>query len=271
MINDYLAVLCQGHVKRHMQKEKEVYPCQFGLQTICMQRAEWLKHLSEYEETHLCMLIETYDQLTNEHAKRTMNLAGVVARRMQCSGEEIVLSCLAALLHDIGKVAIPSLILAKPGPLSKEEWQIMRLHPGIGGQMLQQAGGIFKKLEHIVVAHHERWDGAGYPSGLAGESIPLLARILTVVDSFDAMTSPRVYQQKLSIEEACQQLVHGSGRQYDPGVVAAFVSLLHQGVESYTHSLEDVFSKQISENENQRSASQYTPTIQSSYWKAEKL
>jgi HD-GYP domain-containing protein (c-di-GMP phosphodiesterase class II) len=235
MFSDYLAVLCQGNVRRDSRKGKKVCQCEFGLQHVCMQCAEWLKRLSEYEEVHLGMLIATYDQLTNEHARRTMDLAGVVARQMQCSGEEIIMSCLAALLHDIGKAAIPSLILAKPGPLSKEEWQIMRLHPGIGGQMLQQAGGIFEKLEHIVVAHHERWDGTGYPFGLAGEEIPLLARILTVVDSFDAMTTSRVYQQRLSVGDARQELLCGAGSQYDPGVVAIFISLLDQGRERFTH------------------------------------
>jgi len=130
------------------------------------------------------------------------------------------------LLHDIGKIGIPDAILHKPGPLSEEEWTVMRLHPEIGQHILSQAGGVFIALARIVVAHHERWDGHGYPSGLAQESIPLAARILTVIDSYDAMTSRRVYRGPMSPLAAREELQRCAGSQYDPEVVTAFLHVL---------------------------------------------
>ena len=115
----------------------------------------------------------------------------------------------------------------------------MQLHPKIGRCMLSQAGGVFAGIEHIVVAHHERWDGEGYPAGLACEEIPLSARILAVVDSFDAMTSTRVYQQKRSVAEARLELLLGAGYQYDPRVVAAFVKLLDRGYHGCLRAAEN--------------------------------
>src|SRR5579863_2550091 len=131
-------------------------------------------------------------------------------------------------LHDIGKISIPDAILHKPGPLTAEEWAIMRRHPQVSCDILEQAGGIFHLLAHIVVAHHERWDGCGYPNGLAQETIPIGARIISVVDSFDAMTSRRVYRESLPIEQAKGELRRCSGSQYDPQVVAAFLRILDE-------------------------------------------
>jgi HD-GYP domain-containing protein (c-di-GMP phosphodiesterase class II) len=133
---------------------------------------------------------------------------------------------LAALLHDLGKLALPSEILLKPDPLCAKEWAVIHRHPAIGAQMLSRAGGALAELGHIVVAHHEQWDGGGYPSGLARDAIPLEARILSVVDAFDAMTSPRVYRQPLAYEEARKELKRCSGRQFDPLVVSAFLQVL---------------------------------------------
>jgi HD-GYP domain-containing protein (c-di-GMP phosphodiesterase class II) len=131
------------------------------------------------------------------------------------------------LLHDIGKVEISSDILYKCGPLDDEEWKIMRLHPQIGHYKLVREGGFFNRLAPIVLAHHERWDGKGYPLGLKGEEIPIEARVLAVVDSFDAMTSERCYSQPRSWSEACRELQHGANSQYDPLVVYAFLNVLH--------------------------------------------
>jgi len=135
---------------------------------------------------------------------------------------------LAALLHDIGKVGIPHEILHKPGPLTDDEWSVMRRHPKIGRQILAQAGGKFELLSHIVVAHHEHWDGKGYPYGLSGETIPLGARILAVIDSFDAMTSNRPYRKAMPVSDARNELQRCAGQQYDPRVVAAFLHMLDQ-------------------------------------------
>jgi HD-GYP domain-containing protein (c-di-GMP phosphodiesterase class II) len=157
-----------------------------------------------------------------------VHLAVATALDLGRSEEELHLIRLAALLHDIGKISIPDAILHKPGPLTDEEWAIMRRHPQVGGDILSQAGGIFHLLAHIVVAHHERWDGRGYPHGLAEEAIPIGARIISVVDSYDAMTSRRVYREPLSSEQAQAELRRCAGSQFDPQVVAAFLRILDE-------------------------------------------
>jgi len=166
------------------------------------------------------------DRDTNEHSHRMVALAEATARSLNRPEEEVHLVRLGALLHDIGKIGIPDAILHKPGPLSQEEWAVMRLHPEIGQKILAQAGGVFIALANIVVAHHERWDGHGYPAGLEQESIPLAARILTVIDSYDAMTSRRAYRSPMSSLAARAELQRCSGTQYDPDIVTAFLQVL---------------------------------------------
>jgi diguanylate cyclase (GGDEF)-like protein len=172
-----------------------------------------------------------HDESTGEHAHRLVMFAEETARRLCMPLEETSLVRLGALLHDIGKIGIPDAILHKPGPLTKDEWQVMMRHPQIGQEILSNAGGIFEVLAPIVAAHHERWDGAGYPAQLASQDIPLVARILAVVDSFDAMTTRRVYREPCSVEEACAELLRCSGSQYDPSVVRAFLDVL----DTYEH------------------------------------
>ncbi|HKV58537.1 MAG TPA: HD domain-containing phosphohydrolase, partial [Ktedonobacteraceae bacterium] len=160
------------------------------------------------------------------HAHRLVELAVATARKLRQNDQGLHMLRLGAILHDIGKIGIPDAILHKPGPLTDEEWKIMRSHPDIGRHILEEIGGVFNQLAEVVVAHHERWDGGGYPMKLAGEAIPLHARILTVVDSFDAMTSRRVYREPMSVEAARAELQRCSGSQFDPRVVAAFLSVL---------------------------------------------
>jgi putative nucleotidyltransferase with HDIG domain len=174
----------------------------------------------------LSAVASMHDEGTSTHAQRMVQLAQATARQLGRSEEEIQLIRLAALLHDIGKVGIPDAILHKPGPLTEEEWAVMHRHPNIGQQILVQAGGQFELMSHIVVAHHERWDGSGYPYGLAKEAIPLGARILSVVDSYDAMTSTRPYREALPDEYARAELERGAGGQFDPQVVNAFLLVL---------------------------------------------
>ena len=170
-----------------------------------------------------------HDRETGDHAQRVMQLAEAIARQLAQSEEEIHLLRLAALLHDIGKIGIPDVIRLKPGPLTHEEWDVMHRHPDIGRQVLEQAGGIFHPLASIVGMHHERWDGRGYPRGVAKDEIPLSARILAVVDSYDAMTSPRVYQRDpLSTAQARAELQWCAESQFDPRVVEAFLQVLEE-------------------------------------------
>jgi len=131
-------------------------------------------------------------------------------------------------LHDIGKVGIPESVLCKPGPLTDDEWDIMRTHPGIGAQIVEPIRFLEGAVE-IVRTHHERWDGRGYPIGLRGEQIPLAARVFAIADSFDAMTSDRPYRAAMSFDEAFEEIRLGSGTQFDPDIVEVFLDLASEG------------------------------------------
>lgn len=179
----------------------------------------------------LTAVARVHDNGTSTHAQRMVYIAEATARVLGRSEEEVQLVRLAALLHDIGKINIPNEILHKPGPLTDEEWSVMRLHPDIGRQILAQAGGRFELISHIVVAHHERWDGRGYPFGLAQEKIPLGARILSVADSYDAMTSQRPYREPMPIAQAREELQRCAGGQFDPQVVRAFLQVLDEQLQ----------------------------------------
>ncbi len=177
-------------------------------------------------ERVILRLLDTFcDADTSAHARRLVYLATAVGERLALSVSDMSMLRQAALLHDIGKIGIPAAILRKPGALNAEEKAIMRRHPSIGRDLLLSCGGVLAPLASIVVAHHECWDGSGYPAGLVGNSIPLLARILAVVDSYDAMISDRPYGRPLSHVDACLELQCCVGRQYDPQVVAALLDV----------------------------------------------
>jgi putative nucleotidyltransferase with HDIG domain len=159
------------------------------------------------------------------HVERTRALVGEVAVRLELGAEETWTARQAAVLHDIGKIHIPSSILCKPGKLSEHEWEIMRRHPEIGAEMLSGISGL-ERVRAAVLAHHERFDGRGYPAGLAGDEIPAEARLISVVDAYDAMTNDRPYRKALSHEEAITELEAGAGSQFDPFVVEAVKAVL---------------------------------------------
>ncbi len=188
-----------------------------------------LSAIPVHQKSGLTQTASIYDDETSKHVQRVMQLAVVVARQLAQREEEIHQLCLAAFFHDIGKIGIPAEILSKPEPLTQEEWSIIRCHPDIGRQVLEQAGGMFQQVANIVGAHHERWDGQGYPRGIAATNIPPLARILTVVDAYDAMTSQRAYQRNpCSITQARRELQRCASSQFDPWVVQAFLPLLEK-------------------------------------------
>ena len=132
----------------------------------------------------------------------------------------------ASMLHDIGKIGIPDSILNKPGGLAPEEWRAMRRHPEIGADIVGRIAG-FENVVEAVLAHHERHDGRGYPTGLSGDEVPVAARLISAIDAYDAMTNDRPYRKAMTHEEALAELEHGSGTQFDPAVVEALKAVLH--------------------------------------------
>ena len=159
------------------------------------------------------------------HGNRVGGYAVVIAQALSLSPEAAEIIRIGACLHDIGKIAIPKTILNKPGPLSSEEFQIVKLHPLIGRKMLEQ-GGAFDPFLPFVELHHEHSDGSGYPYGLTHREIPFAVRIVQVADVYDALTSARPYRGPLSQAEAIEILQRGAALQWDPEVVRAFVLLL---------------------------------------------
>ncbi|MEA5046978.1 MAG: transporter substrate-binding domain-containing protein [Eubacteriales bacterium] len=159
---------------------------------------------------------------TEEHAERLQQYCGKIGRILGVSAKELDEMSLFAMLHDIGKVGINDAILQKPGALTPEEWLEMRKHPEIGFRIAQNNIDLAPISEYIL-SHHERWDGKGYPRGLAGRDIPLSSRILAVVDAYDAMTSERVYSKARSKEEAAAEILRNAGTQFDPTIARVFV------------------------------------------------
>jgi diguanylate cyclase (GGDEF)-like protein len=169
----------------------------------------------------LAKAVDARDTYTGSHSERVGELAAKVAKRRGLDAEQVELTRLAGSLHDLGKLAIPEEILRKPGTLTDSERLVLERHPQIGFRMLDSLG--VDPVADLVLHHHERWDGAGYPDGLRGEEIPLGARIIFVTDAYDAMTSDRIYRPKLSSQAALAELERCAGTQFDPGIVAAFV------------------------------------------------
>ncbi|MBW3618710.1 MAG: diguanylate cyclase [Actinobacteria bacterium] len=142
-------------------------------------------------------------------------------------------------LHDVGKIGVPDRVLQKPGPLDDEEWTLMRRHPEIGAQIVE-AAPFLQGARDVILHHHERWDGRGYPYGLAEQAIPFTARLFTVVDAYDAMTSTRPYRQGMPIEQAVQELVRTSGSQFDPEMIEAFLQIPFDELETIRVHVESV-------------------------------
>jgi putative nucleotidyltransferase with HDIG domain len=167
----------------------------------------------------LAKAVDLRDTYTGSHSARVAELAAKVAARLGLDQELIELARLAGSLHDLGKLAIPEEILRKPGPLTDPERLVLERHPQIGFRMLDSLG--IEPVADWILHHHERWDGNGYPDRLPGPQIPLGARIIFVVDAYDAMTSDRVYRGSLSPHEALEELERCAGTQFDPDVVLA--------------------------------------------------
>jgi diguanylate cyclase (GGDEF)-like protein len=176
----------------------------------------------------LANALEANDEYTSSHARWITDMALLVGRELRLDRDAMKRLELGALFHDIGKIGIPSEILRKPGPLTDEEFEIVKEHPELGEKILAPIDRL-TDVRPIVRACHERWDGLGYPDGKAGTDIPIEARIVLVCDAFHAMTTDRPYRKRLSVPEAVSRLVDASGSQFDPGVVDTFLRLYEAG------------------------------------------
>lgn len=176
----------------------------------------------------LAEVVDDRDPSTFHHSARVAHYAVAIAEELDLDQELIELIDQAASVHDLGKIGIPDSVLLKPSPLTRDEQMTMWLHTEIGARILRQFN-LFRSGSEIVLHHHEAYDGSGYPAGLAGEAIPLGARVVAVADALDAMTSDRPYRRALSIEEAIERFRAGSGRQWDPAIVGAMLRLVLDG------------------------------------------
>lgn len=165
-------------------------------------------------------VLEADDAYTGgEHTQGVVGLALELGRAMKLDPREMRDLEFGAMLHDIGKLRVPNEIINKPGKLTDDEWAVIKQHPGYGQEMLDRVGGELSHAGVIVRAHHERWDGGGYPDGLTGEEIPIQARIITICDSFSAMTTDRSYRKGMSVEDALDELDRCAGTQFDPVLI----------------------------------------------------
>jgi HD-GYP domain-containing protein (c-di-GMP phosphodiesterase class II) len=174
--------------------------------------------------TALAQAVELRDKYTGGHTQRVTNYSLLLAERLHLPSMECRLLQIGVPLHDIGKIGVDDAVLRKAGSLMPDEFESMRSHTTRGAAILEGIPGLAAVLP-IVRSHHERWDGRGYPDALAGEAIPLLARVVAVADSFDAMTSDRPYRKGLPLARAFSEIAKGSGTQFDPRCAAAFLAL----------------------------------------------
>ncbi|WP_171684698.1 HD-GYP domain-containing protein [Paenibacillus planticolens] len=173
--------------------------------------------------------MDSRDPHTAFHSENVARYALLIAKEMKLPNRQCDAIYLGGLLHDIGKIGVPEAILSKPTPLTKEEYDSIKQHSTIGYNMVKHIPSFEKSgILDIILYHHERYDGAGYPEGLSGKQIPRLARILSIADSFDAMTSTRVYRNKMDLEYAVDQIRKNRGTQFDPEITDVFLRMLEK-------------------------------------------
>ena len=227
-----LGLLAAFPAYRHPEAMLLLLPVLLIVKRIAAEREEKnttvLELSSAYRHTAMLLgdVIEADDEYTGTHSRDVVDLVRAVGARLQLDADEQNLAEFTALLHDVGKVKIPPAIINKAGPLDDDEWELMKTHTTLGQQMLEPIGGLLGRVGRVVRSCHERWDGTGYPDGLAGEAIPLVARIVCACDAWSAMTTDRSYRAALSSEAAAAELRRCAGTHFDPAVVAALEATL---------------------------------------------
>ena len=223
-------IVLSGKGNEHVYSERDLYYVQsianrasLNIENRLLYESLYTNLLSTFQS--LAKSIQARDHYTEEHSVRVMNLATKIAEVMDCTSGEIESLRIAATLHDVGKIAIPDNILLKPGRLTDEEFDIIKNHPVVGENILKPLP-ILDTERLIIRHHHERWDGKGYPDGLCASDIPFLSRILTAVDSYDAMTNNRPYRKAMERDDALDELRRNIHRQFDEEIVNCFIRIL---------------------------------------------
>jgi putative nucleotidyltransferase with HDIG domain len=226
----FIAVRLSGHAEEAMAQYGEIATIWITavLTGIFVDRERAvMRDVARMHEGALIALVNALDareRNTHLHSLRVSAYAKRIGRAMALDERALASLGEGALLHDVGKIGVPDAILLKPGPLTDEEWFVMRQHPEIGRKILEPAP-FLREAAEIVYTHHERYDGTGYPRALRGEDIPLAARIFSVADVFDALTTERPYHRKMDPEQAAREIQEGAGKQFDSAVVQTFSTI----------------------------------------------
>jgi HD-GYP domain-containing protein (c-di-GMP phosphodiesterase class II) len=222
-----------------------IAPLFWLLYAFSQERKERLDAAHELNQTYrgtvmvLADVVEADDDYTASHCRSVVELCAATGAELGLGADQMQELEIAALLHDVGKIAIPDQILNKPTRLTEEEFELMKTHTIEGQALLERVGGKLARIGEIVRSCHERWDGNGYPDGLAGEGIPLAARIVFCCDAYSAMTTDRPYRRAMAPEDAIAELRSNAGTQFEPGVVDAVVSVVNQGLMEETEAYSD--------------------------------
>jgi HD-GYP domain-containing protein (c-di-GMP phosphodiesterase class II) len=223
-----------------------IAPIVLMLETFARERSERYAKALELQRAYrgtvmlLSDVVEFEDQYTAEHSRSVVDLAHAVAEELNTDPRERQTLEFAAMLHDVGKIAIPKEILNKPAKLTDDEFAVMKKHTIEGQYMLDRVGGLLGSVGEIVRSCHERWDGKGYPDGLKGEEIPLPARIVFACDAYNAMTTDRVYRPAMSRDDAVSELTVNAGTQFDPRVVEALCRVIVRWEPEASHAADDI-------------------------------
>lgn len=227
---ELLGVLALGRLEPAFSaQERELLLAFAHAGTVALERAREAQKATRARENTLLVLglaMEARDYETQGHTRRTVTLSQQLGRALGLPKMDLDDLRQGAYLHDVGKLSIPDRVLLKPGPLDQEEWALMRQHTVTGEHLARRVPGVTAGALGVIRSHHERWDGRGYPDGLQGESIPLLARLFALIDVFDALTHDRPYHAAISVAGALELLRAGEGSQFDPALLQAFLSVL---------------------------------------------